>query len=102
MKKGASSKTSWWKPRIPRPRMPKVVKQIFHYPLMVLGFIFKPLSPFGRYFRGAWRELKLVTWPTRKTSVQLTIAVIIFTLLLSSFIALLDYGFEQLVKRIIL
>lgn len=64
--------------------------------------IFAPFRPFGRYVKGAWQELRQVTWPNRKTSIQLTIAVILFTAVMSGLIVALDFGFEQLVKRILL
>lgn len=64
--------------------------------------IFAPFRPIGRYFTGAWRELRQVKWPTRKASIQLTFAVVVFTAVMMGFIVALDTGFEQLVKRIIL
>ena len=56
----------------------------------------------GGYFTGSWRELRQVNWPTRKATWGMTLAVMIFTLILAVFILLLDLGFEQLFKRIIL
>ncbi len=60
------------------------------------------LRIFGGYFTGAWRELREVRWPTRRATWVLTLAVIVFTSLLTSFILALDFGFEQLFKRILL
>lgn len=60
------------------------------------------LRSFGGYFSGSWRELRQVNWPTRKATWGMTLAVMIFTLVLAVFILLLDLGFEQLFKRIIL
>lgn len=56
----------------------------------------------GGYFVNSWRELRQVTWPTRKATWGMTLAVLIFTLLMAVVILLLDIGFEQLFKRIIL
>lgn len=56
----------------------------------------------GGYFIGSWRELRQVTWPTRKATWGMTLAVIIFTLAFTIVILLLDLAFEQLFKRIIL
>ena len=56
----------------------------------------------GGYFKGSWQELRQVSWPTRKATWGMTFAVMIFTLVLAIFILLLDLGFEQLFKRIIL
>lgn len=56
----------------------------------------------GGYFTGSWRELRQVSWPTRKATWGMTLAVMLFTLVLAVCILLLDLGFEQLFKRIIL
>lgn len=56
----------------------------------------------GGYFAGSWRELRQVSWPTRKATWGMTLAVILFTLAFAVVILLLDLGFEQLFKRILL
>ncbi len=56
----------------------------------------------GGYFAGSWRELRQVNWPTRKATWGMTLAVMLFTVVLAVLILLLDLGFEQLFKRIIL
>jgi preprotein translocase SecE subunit len=68
--------------------------------------LWKPLKFVGHYimppyFRNSWRELKLVTWPNRKQSRQLTFAVIMFSVVLGVFVALLDLGFGKLFKEVI-
>lgn len=55
----------------------------------------------GRYFKGAWAELRLVRWPDRKATWGMTGALIGFTLFFVVVILLLDYGFSQLFKLII-
>lgn len=60
------------------------------------------IRAFGGYFAGSWRELRQVNWPTRRATWGMTLAVMLFTLVLAVFILLLDLGFEQLFKRIIL
>lgn len=62
----------------------------------------RPLRAIGGYFVGSWRELRQVSWPTRRATWGMTLAVILFTLVLATIILLLDIGFEQLFKRIIL
>lgn len=57
---------------------------------------------FTSYFRKSYQELKLVTWPTRKTAAKLTFAVIVFSTVLAVVIRLIDLGFEFLVKDAIL
>ncbi|HET6924667.1 MAG TPA: preprotein translocase subunit SecE [Candidatus Saccharimonadales bacterium] len=55
-----------------------------------------------RYLRDSWRELKLVAWPSRRQSRQLTFAVIIFSVIFGGLIAIVDYGLDKLFKHIIL
>lgn len=62
----------------------------------------KWLKAIGGYFKGSWEELRQVRWPSRRATWGLTVAVIVFTALLSAFILGLDYGFEQLFKKVIL
>lgn len=62
----------------------------------------KWLRAIGGYFAGSWHELREVRWPTRRATWVLTLAVIIFTALMVVFILALDFGFEQLFKRILL
>lgn len=62
--------------------------------------IFK--SPFKGYFVGAWRELRQVTWPNRRTAWKLTFTVVVFSLIFAAFTSGLDYGFERLAKQIFL
>jgi preprotein translocase SecE subunit len=60
------------------------------------------IKAIGAYFAGSWRELREVRWPTRRATLSLTMAVIMFTVVLTAFILALDYGFEQLFKQVIL
>ncbi len=61
-----------------------------------------PFRSFGGYFKGAWQELRQVRWPNRKATWGLTMAVLLFSLLLGAIIFLLDLGFTYLFKEIIL
>jgi preprotein translocase SecE subunit len=54
------------------------------------------------YFVESFKELGRVQWPNRRATWSLTLAVIIFTLVIAALILGLDYAFEQLFKRIIL
>lgn len=62
-----------------------------------VGLIFVP-----RYFRNSWKELKQVTWPTRRESWQLTSAVILFAVVFGVMIALVDFGLDKLFKQVLL
>lgn len=59
-------------------------------------------SPFRGYFISSWRELRQVKWPDRKTSVKLTLTVILFSAFFAVFTTSLDYGLEKLAKQIFL
>lgn len=63
--------------------------------------LLKVLSKIGKYFKGAWVELKQVRWPDRKATWSLTGAVILFTGVFITLIVLLDAGFKELFKLII-
>ncbi len=54
------------------------------------------------YFVNAWHELKLVTWPGRKETTKLTIAVLIFAIIFGVMIALVDYGLDKIFKELLL
>ncbi len=54
------------------------------------------------YFREARAELMKVNWPTRKAAAQMTLTVIVFSLVIAFFIAGLDYVFTTILQRIIL
>lgn len=60
-----------------------------------------PLRALGRYFKGAWVELRQVHWPTRKATWSLTLAVLAFTAFFIVLIVLLDAGFKLLFERIL-
>lgn len=54
------------------------------------------------YFRNSWKELRQVTWPNRKQTRQLTIAVLIFAIIFGILVAVLDFGLDKLFKEVLL
>ena len=54
------------------------------------------------YLKGARRELKKVTWTSRREAIKLTFAVIVFTLVFVIFTAIIDYGLDKAFEKIIL
>lgn len=52
------------------------------------------------YFKDAWKELGKITWPTRKQSIRLTIAVAVFSLVFALLIGAIDFGLAELAKRL--
>lgn len=109
--------------KLPKIGKPTFVGRILSFIKMVFLKILKPfkfiLVPFksrpirfvGRmlnkillidYFMLSWKELKLVTWPGRKETAQLTIAVFIFAIGFGVLIAIVDFGFSKLFQEVIL
>lgn len=54
------------------------------------------------YVRESWGELQKVKWPSREQTIRLTIAVIIFSVVLAIFMGLIDLGLGEILKRLIL
>jgi preprotein translocase SecE subunit len=54
------------------------------------------------YFMSAWKELRQVTWPGRKETRQLTLAVFVFATVFGLMITLTDYGLDKVFKKVIL
>lgn len=47
------------------------------------------------YFRESLNELKLVTWPKQEDLLRLTIITVVFVLITSVLLGLLDYSLNQ-------
>jgi len=63
----------------------------------VIGRILYPT-----YFRTSVKELKLVTWPNRRTSWRLTYAVIVFSVIFGIIVAIVDFVLDKLFKELII
>ncbi len=68
--------------------------------LKVVRFIAKILLI--TYLINSWRELRQVTWPSRRESRRLTTAVILFAIVFGFLIAVVDYGLDKLFKQVLL
>lgn len=55
----------------------------------------------ARPFKNMWRELKKVTWPTRKDLLNYTLIVLAFMVFMGVVIGLLDMGSSALIKLMI-
>lgn len=55
-----------------------------------------------RFFREAWAELRQVTWPSRRETIKMTTAVILFALIFGALIWVTDLGIEKLFRKVIL
>ena len=52
-------------------------------------------------FKDMWAELKKVTWPSRKDLIRQSTVVIVFVLILTVVVGLLDYVLSNLLRLII-
>lgn len=85
----------------------------FLWPLRQLGKLIGKLGRFRvfriiarillpRYIRNSWRELRMVTWPNRRTSWKLTYAVIVFSIIFGVIVAIVDFALDKLFKELII
>ena len=52
-------------------------------------------------FKDMWAELKKVTWPSKKDLIRHSLVVIMFVLILTVFVGLIDAGLSALLRLII-
>lgn len=83
----------------------KTGKKEFYLPLPdnKLGrFLNKRRRLVPRYFSESWQELRQVAWPTRRETLKMTLAVFIFSVLLSLIITIIDYGLDKVFRKVFL
>lgn len=82
----------------------KIARLFDHQPFkaikVIFAFIGRILVP--KFIRNAFGELKLVTWPDRKKTRDLTFAVIMFAIAFGILVTIIDYGLDKLFKALIL
>jgi preprotein translocase subunit SecE len=59
------------------------------------------VSRLRRFIDEAWSELKKVSWPTREQVRNLTVLVFVVSFAVGVYITVLDFGFSQLVARLV-
>ncbi|MFH1790146.1 MAG: preprotein translocase subunit SecE [bacterium] len=59
------------------------------------------VEPIKSYFVGSYRELKKVSWPTKKQTINYSVLVIAMSIGMALFFSILDYIFEIGFKMII-
>ena len=80
----------------------KLAKKASKKPLpKVLRILTAPFRKIGSYIHVSWQELRQVRWPNRKMTWKLVSAVIIYTVLFSVVIMLLDAGFTLLFNNLL-
>lgn len=73
----------------------------------ILSLIFRPIKKLlsflvPRYFVNSWKEVKLVSWPNRRETWRLTLAVMVFAIVFGSMVAGVDKVLDLLFKEVIL
>ncbi len=63
------------------------------------GFLTKPRRWTPGYFRSAFKELRIVTWPDRRTTWKLVTSVFLFSIIFGLSIAIVDYGLDKLFRK---
>ncbi len=66
------------------------------------SFFNKHRSPIPKYFKESVAELKKVTWPDRRKTLSLTLAVVVFVSVFTLIIAAADFGLNKAAERIFL
>jgi len=54
-----------------------------------------------RYFKEVRAEIRKVTWPSRQEVLRLSTIVVIVMVVMSAFMAIIDYAFSRLMQAII-
>lgn len=84
--------------RKPFAKLGRGLNKVFNrQPFRLIGKILLP--PF---VRGAFNELKLVTWPNRRETIRLTFAVIVFAIAFGAVVTAVDWGLDKIFKAVIL
>lgn len=63
-------------------------------------FLFRPFVAIGRYIRDSFREMRQVRWPDRKSTWKMTLSVIVYVILIATFIMLIDALFTVLFNQL--
>ncbi len=63
------------------------------------GFLTKRRRWTPGYFRSAFKELRLVTWPSRHNTWKLVASVFLFSIVFGTAIAIVDFGLDKLFKQ---
>jgi len=54
------------------------------------------------YFKNSVSEVRKVEWPSRRQALSLSLAVIVFSVVIAIFVQILDYGLGKLFNEVIL
>lgn len=55
-----------------------------------------------KFLQEAYAEMKKVSWPTRKQTIQYTMLVVVISISVAVFLGALDYLFGSIIRNIVL
>jgi preprotein translocase SecE subunit len=84
------------RPRVPQNKFFRLLGKVFHPVVWLLN----KLVP--RYFINAWKELRLVTWTSRRETWRLTFAVFVFATIFGAIAYMVDKGLDEIFKKFVL
>ena len=53
------------------------------------------------FFKDAWQELRKVHWPSRQETYVTTLVVLVVVMLISIFLAVVDFGLTRAIQAIV-
>ena len=65
-------------------------------------FLNKRRSFIPAFFKESWQELVQVEWPSKRTTLHLSTAVLLFAVFFGIVVAITDYGLDKLFKQLII
>lgn len=82
--------------RLPQNRAGNGIRKAGRIIRKVLGRLFP------KYFVNSWKEVRQVTWPNRKETWRLTMAVFIFAIIFGALVAGVDKVLDDVFKKLVL
>lgn len=89
----------------PLKQLKRFGKKSFHLPMPDNKFgrlMSKRVKFFPSFFNNAWKEVRMVEWPSAKTTARLTFAVFIFSVIFGLMIAVVDFGLDKVFRKVFL
>lgn len=109
------------RPRVRKTAPSKIEEQVEAKPVVSvrrkrspIGNLLQPIAPVGRaikkvfgwllprYFVNSWRELRSVTWPSRRETWRLTLAVFVFAAVFGAVVYGVDKELDEIFKKTVL
>ena len=101
--RGRRLKAAGGKIRRPISKARSIGRKEYYLPMpdnKVGRFLNKRRRIIPKYFRDAWAEIKLVTWPTRRETVRLSLSVFVFAIGFSIIVGIVDFGLDKVFKEV--